>query len=1124
MSRRPVPGKLGAPRPERIVARERLFGALDAGAVRPMIWIAGPPGSGKSSLAASWLAARKRSAAWLRLDRADSDAASFFHFVSQAAAVARPRRRFRLPEPASEDRRELDGFARRYFRQLSSRLGAGWTLVLDNVESLAADSPVCRLLRVAIEEMPAGACIVAISRELPAPALARAMATQQIALIEAAALRFTLSETASLLATHRRSHVAGHLHAATDGWVAGMILMLEAGVGVGGGSGPGAGAGAPSTLDAGSAPSSSEMASRSGSGVGATSRDRVFDYFANEVFGRMPVRQRRSLMRLAVVPAVASRRAASLSGDPDAADVLAALHRRNLFVDRRGSADPVYSFHALFRDFLLSRAQREVDGPIIDRWRVEAGALLAEDGQVDDAIELLVEAKAWDEAVTLLHRHAPVCLEQGRTSTLRGWLDALPRAMRDRPMSTYWAGCCELDADPAGAQRDFVAAFDGFTAAGDQVGRLLAAAGAAESIVLLGADQTPLDRWLTVFERLAPRYFEIQDPATELRVLPGMLAAFVARRAQHRLTGVLSDRAERLLDQEPAATQRILFGAVSNCFIDAGLHERVGRIVARLQRWRSVPHIPPGSALRWLQVEIFWATLTGRIEGLVLRAEEVLELSRLPSLRAMRPLALLSAAQAYWVVGDIPAAARMIEEARGLVQPSRLYERGVLEFLDGVVALGRGDAAVGVERLGEAVALARAAGCYGRERVALFALCLTSTEAGELAAAEEALRAAKGHPSYGVSHFHQWVIAIIEANLASRSSDDARCLAALRRGCAIARSHGYTYAPGVFATGIMPRMCAIALRHGIDTAFVRRLIRERGLAAPPDAPTCWPWPVRIHALGRFVVERDDAELPTTRKEQRKPLDMLAIVIAQGSRGVNAKRVAHQLWPDADGVAAQNSFDNTLHRLRRMLGSERSVVLRDGGLSIDASYCWIDARARRSIRRRRARAGRGPRRRPCPARRRACAGGVGRDRDRRRRRRERSATRPCGEADPLALSRPLRRRRRSPRTGARRARATSRTFPQDADRGRGARRCAGPARTGGARVPRNSRARSARRGRQPPADPLLPRAGLARRGVGRVPALSGQPLDHPRRGARSADRTTGGTAARARRIGESLRHR
>ena len=77
------------------VARPRLFRRLDRARQRPVTWVWGPPGAGKTTLVASYLAARRRPALWYQVDGGDGDVATFFYYLGQAA----PRRRRPAPAP-----------------------------------------------------------------------------------------------------------------------------------------------------------------------------------------------------------------------------------------------------------------------------------------------------------------------------------------------------------------------------------------------------------------------------------------------------------------------------------------------------------------------------------------------------------------------------------------------------------------------------------------------------------------------------------------------------------------------------------------------------------------------------------------------------------------------------------------------------------------------------------------------------------------------------------------------------------------------------------------------------------------------------------------------------------------
>ena len=66
-------------------------------------------------------------------------------------------------------------------------------------------------------------------------------------------------------------------------------------------------------------------------------------------------------MLCALLPSVTPADAEAISGNPEAPLVLDYVFRRHLFTDRRRVGDqPVYQFHALFREFLLAQGKRRL--------------------------------------------------------------------------------------------------------------------------------------------------------------------------------------------------------------------------------------------------------------------------------------------------------------------------------------------------------------------------------------------------------------------------------------------------------------------------------------------------------------------------------------------------------------------------------------------------------------------------------------------------------------------------------------------------------------------------------------------------------------------------------------------
>jgi LuxR family transcriptional regulator, maltose regulon positive regulatory protein len=132
------------------------------------------------------------------------------------------------------------------------------------------------------------------------------------------------------------------------------------------------------------------------------------------------------------------------------------------------------------------------------------------------------------------------------------------------------------------------------------------------------------------------------------------------------------------------------------------------------------------------------------------------------------------------------------------------------------------------------------------------------------------------------------------------------------------------------------------------------MVRERRLDAPADAPSNWPWRVVLRTLGPFELVLNGEPLRSTGKTQRKPLDLLKALAARGDEaysGINATRLADELWPDLSVEDNRASLHTTLHRARKLLGSDEALIHADGRVSFDRRFVWCDTAAFRDCARR-----------------------------------------------------------------------------------------------------------------------------------------------------------------------------
>jgi DNA-binding SARP family transcriptional activator len=102
--------------------------------------------------------------------------------------------------------------------------------------------------------------------------------------------------------------------------------------------------------------------------------------------------------------------------------------------------------------------------------------------------------------------------------------------------------------------------------------------------------------------------------------------------------------------------------------------------------------------------------------------------------------------------------------------------------------------------------------------------------------------------------------------------------------------------------------------------------------------------LRSYALGRFLVLKHDQPLRFARRPQHRPLQLLQAIITGAGTGARISDLVAALWPESDGDAAHTAFGVALHRLRKLLGSDDSLLVSEGRVHLNPDICWVDALA------------------------------------------------------------------------------------------------------------------------------------------------------------------------------------
>jgi LuxR family transcriptional regulator, maltose regulon positive regulatory protein len=907
--------KLTKPRIQGILPRQRLFDLLDRQREHPVVWVVGPPGAGKTALVATYLEASGLSALWYEVDNGDADPASFFYYLQLATARVAADKREPLPLLTPEYLADLPGFARRFFQNFYGRLTNPSVLVLDNYQEVPSESSFHTVIAQALSRAPEAINVIVISRAAPPAQCLRHVANGVIATIDFQDLRLTFAETSEIASAKQKlnEETLRALHTQADGWAAGTMLMLE-------------------------------RLKRTGAlnfVSHVETMDTVFNYFAGHVFDDLPSSARDVLIRTSLLPHVTVRMAKAISGNPDAGKVLDELYRRHLFTNRRTGEELTYHYHALFQAFLQAQARRLLSPDEYIRLHNRAASLLKADGKTEYALALYLERSAWNQAEELILQLASTLIRQGRRQTLGDWIAALPSDhVETAPWLQFWQGACIAATEPKEGRRTLERAHRGFVEQQDRLGQTLATAAIIETYVF-DFEFESAGEWIVALETLLADPPDFPSSEVALRIYSAFLIGTLYVHPAHSMLQNCVQRIDAMLADDLEINQKVMAGTflLPYCVYHGDM-ALGSRTMARIHPLMDKPGLTALNQVWWrlrLGNYFLWTMRYDEADRVLAEAREIAESNGLRSGEGFGCLHEMLAAAAR---DDVEAVRRVVTRAEANLNPARRSDQIYSLVVRSHLAVMQGDSELALERLEMAKESSANLG-FPIKHVVMLHHLMALIEVKQYDKAQHCLDNLRRLVEGTGLRFWECEVRLMEAGLALCSGDLAGCHAALRACLPFYRrcgSFGYGYR---CMPNLLPDLLSEALQAEIEVAYVQTLIKHHHIVPKSPEVENWPWPIKIYTLGRFNVVKDGEPVTFTGKAQKKPLDLLKVLIALGGRNVDFTALMGILWPDATGDA-QKAFEMALSRLRKLLGQSDVILIQDGKLTLNPLLAWVDA--------------------------------------------------------------------------------------------------------------------------------------------------------------------------------------
>ena len=397
-----IPTKIIIPRrPGGVLRRPRLIDYLHENLERKLMLVTAPAGYGKTTLLIDFAEDAVMPICWYTLDEGDRDLAVFLAHLLASLQRHFPHFGQRLQPMVENSVPAVSAAAAALVADMVSDIPEYFILVLDDWHLVSDEGSIRELLDHVLRYLPEHAHLIVAGRTLLRGPLVRLAAQGAVAGIGAADLRFTGDEVRDVLASRFNLSIspeqAARFVTEAEGWIT-AILLTSNGVW-------------------------QDVLGRL-----AQVRDSagtLYEYLASEVFDRLNADLQDFLLASAVPRQFTAELYNELCGGCEAADWIEQIEARNLFLIRLEDAgERWYRYHHLFREFLLTRLQRQ---PIhLAQLQRRVGEVFAARQQFEEAVEHFLAAGEPERAAHIMQAMARQLFISGRRQTLHAWFEQLP--------------------------------------------------------------------------------------------------------------------------------------------------------------------------------------------------------------------------------------------------------------------------------------------------------------------------------------------------------------------------------------------------------------------------------------------------------------------------------------------------------------------------------------------------------------------------------------------------------------------------------------------------------------------------------------------------------------------------
>jgi len=617
---------------------------------------------------------------------------------------------------------------------------------------------------------------------------------------------------------------------------------------------------------------------------------------------------------------------------------LRGMVERRLFVDSETLPDgEIFHIHPILK-VTLTENQSKLSNKVV----VHAAKWEEEAGNIATALRLYVKSGKYDAFTRLFLVHVKQWYATGQNKVIDESLKQVSDIEKNkRPWLWVWESVLRLSVLPDEARSLADHAYKCFKKNADLKGMYVSIAQVILTYLVKLSDFSEIKYWLHELSRFDTdeAFEQIDDASLRSTVCyPVWFCMFMVMPEHESLQKWETRTLCQLVEETDVIPKLKILLLLQKAYLYRGDNYKIHPLESLIHIGNNKP-LSPYDLLSYNLVKIHESWCQGNFSEIKSLYSTSISLAQSHGMQALLPHTSLQVAIAFILDGEYDEAKREIYQ---LLDDIPGQQTALLHHLYSIESWRQSlqnDYAQAVSTANLCNKISNKSGCVAYVGFSLITQAYANVLAGEYEQASKKLiefDMSTAYEQYQIFYFHQ---SLLSCFLEFKRNDLVTAIDHATNAIDFSINKNLFYfiwsVPEILALNV-----SLSLTNDSNREHCYKLIDTLNLLPPDSAKSekSWYWPVVIKTLGGF--QTNIAQLNKPGKSRRIQLQIIYLAITYSDTGVPLDVLYDVLWPDEDGASARHKLDNAMYRVRQILGKDNLKIV-NNNVQLDTSNVWVD---------------------------------------------------------------------------------------------------------------------------------------------------------------------------------------